>query len=86
LKLFQILQGEQQVTLKADELLERTEKELLIVFHEGDVPNEAGDKKKDRTAAIWTNYNAFVWTLQMLISKLLETGKKSHKQYVQAQG
>jgi hypothetical protein len=59
-------------------------KELLIVFHEGDVPNAptAGDKKEDRTAAIWTNYNAFVWTLQMLFSEMLETGKKSHGQYV----
>jgi hypothetical protein len=125
LKFFQKLQGEQPVALKADELLERTEKEfqifvpddylsqlyyssfndklkkklgkvditliienspesfffmeqmqrpkhkyrmvktqnlpcfmvsdgkeLLIAFHEGDVPNEAGDKKEDRTAAI----------------------------------
>ena len=51
-------------------------KELLIAFHEGDFPNEAGDKKEDRTAAIWTNYSAFVWTLQMLFSKLQETGKK----------
>jgi hypothetical protein len=155
LKVFQTLQGEQPVALKADELLERTEKEfqifvpddylsqlyysnftdklkkklgkvditliienspksfffieqmqwpkhkyrmvktqnlpcfmvsdgkeLLIAFHEGDVPNEAGDKKEDRTAAIWTNYNVFVWTLQMLFSELLETGKKSHGQYV----
>jgi len=57
-------------------------KELLIAFHEGDVPNEAGDKKEERTAAIWTNYNALVWTLQMLFSKLQETGKKSHEQYV----
>jgi hypothetical protein len=149
LKFFQTLQGEQPVALKADELLERTEKEfqifvpddylsqlyysnftdklkkklgklhitliienspksfffmeqmqwpkhtccvvktqnlpcfmvsdgkeLLIAFHEGDVPNEAGDKKEDRTAAIWTNYNAFVWALQMLFSELLETVKK----------
>jgi hypothetical protein len=59
-------------------------KELLIAFMKENVPNEACDKKKDRTAAIWTNYSAFVWTLQMLFSKLLETGKKSHKQYVQA--
>ena len=155
MKFFQMLQGEQPVALKADELLERAEKEfqifvpddylsqlyysnftgklkkklgklditliienspksfsfmeqmlwpkhkycmvktqnlpcfmvsdgkeLLIAFHEGDVPNEAGDKKEDRTAAIWTNYNAFVWTLQTLFSELLETGKKSHGQYV----
>ena len=145
-ELFQMLQGEQQVALKADELLEKTKKEiqifvpdyylsqlyytdftdklknklgklditllienspksiffmekiqwpkqkcrmvkaqklpcfmisdrkeLLIAFHETHA-NQASDKKKDRTAAIWTNYNAFIWTLQMLFSKLLETG------------
>jgi sugar-specific transcriptional regulator TrmB len=148
-ELFQMLQGEQQVALKADELLEKTEKEiqifapdyylaqlyytdftdklkskldklditllienspksaffmeqiqwpkqncrmvktqnlpcfiisdkkeLLIAFHETH-GKHAGDKKKDKTAAIWTNYQAFVWTLQMLFSKLQETGKGS---------
>jgi sugar-specific transcriptional regulator TrmB len=157
-ELFQMLEGEQQVMLKADELLERTKqdfqifapddylaqlyysdftdklkekldkiditlltensqksaffleqmqlprhkyytvkaknlpcfmisdrKELLIAFHESEVPNEAGDKKKDRTAAIWTNYNAFVWTLQMLFSKLLETGEATHASRPQSQ-
>ena len=142
-ELFQMLQGEQQVALKADELLERTKteiqifapdyylaqlyytdftdklksklsklditllvensaksvffieqmqwpkhkyrmvkaqnlpcfmisdrKELLIAFHEPPA-EQASDKKKDKTAAIWTNYNAFVLTLQMLFSKLL---------------
>ena len=48
-------------------------KELLIAFHEGDCSKHTSDKKKDKTAAIWTNYNAFIWTLQMLFSKLLET-------------
>jgi sugar-specific transcriptional regulator TrmB len=149
-ELFQMLQGEQQVALKADDLLRKTEsefqlfapdyylaqlyytdftdklkskleklditlliedspksvffiekmqwpkhkyrmvktqhlpcfmisdrKELLIAFHETNNARQANDKKKDRTAAIWTNYNAFVWTLQMLFSKLLETGKYS---------
>jgi sugar-specific transcriptional regulator TrmB len=52
-------------------------KELLIAFHETKSAQQASDKKKDRTAAIWTNYNAFVWTLQMLFSKLLETEKGS---------
>jgi sugar-specific transcriptional regulator TrmB len=148
-ELFQMLQGEQQVALKAEELLEKTKKEiqifvpdyylaqlyytdftdklknklgkldialllenspksvffmekmqwpkqkcrivdaqnlpcfiisdrkeLLIAFHETHAKH-ASDKKKDRTAAIWTNYTAFVWTLQMLFSKLLETGKGS---------
>jgi sugar-specific transcriptional regulator TrmB len=148
-ELFQMLQGEQQVALKADELLEKTKteiqifvpdyylaqlyytdftdklksklgklditllvenspksvffmeqiqwpkhkyrmvktqnlpcfmisdrKELLIAFHEIHVQQE-NDKKKDKTAAIWTNYQAFVWTLQMLFSKLLETKNDS---------
>jgi sugar-specific transcriptional regulator TrmB len=149
-ELFQMLEGEQQVILKADELLERTEqeflifapdeylaqlyysdftdklkqkqselditlltenspkslffveqmdlardsvgvveaqslpcfmisdkKELLIAFHENDVTSESGDKKKFKTAAIWTNYTAFVWTLQMLFSKLLENRQQA---------
>ena len=45
-------------------------KELLIAFHDDDNSSESGDKKKFRTSAIWTNYNAFIWTLQMLFSKL----------------
>ena len=45
-------------------------KELLIAFHYDDNSSEFGDKKKFRTSAIWTNYNAFIWTLQMLFSKL----------------
>ena len=157
-ELFQMLQGEQQVALKADELLQKTEKEiqifapadylaqlyysdftdklkkklgklditllienspksvffmeqiqwpkhkycmvktqnlpcfmisdrkeLLIAFQEGEGSKQAGDKKKDKTAAIWTNYNAFVWTLQMLFSKLLETGKTTTEAHVQDQ-
>jgi hypothetical protein len=51
-------------------------KELLIAFHENDVTSESGDKKKFKTAAIWTNYNAFVWTLQMLFTKLLGSEKE----------
>ncbi|XES78447.1 MAG: TrmB family transcriptional regulator [Candidatus Bathyarchaeia archaeon] len=45
-------------------------KELLIAFHENENTTESGDKKKFKTAAIWTNYNAFIWTLQMLFTKL----------------
>ncbi len=56
-------------------------KELLIAFHENDVTSESGDKKKFKTAAIWTNYSAFVWTLQMLFTKLLETEKSSSDEY-----
>jgi HTH-type transcriptional regulator, sugar sensing transcriptional regulator len=148
-ELFQMLQGEQQVALKADELLEKTKKEiqifapdyylaqlyytdftdklknklgkiditllvedspksaffmeqiewpkekyrmvktqnlpcfmisdqneLLIAFHETH-NRQTSDKKKNKTAAIWTNYKAFVWTLQMLFSKLQETEQNS---------
>jgi len=50
-------------------------KELLIAFHDSDVANEIGDKKKFRTVALWTNYNAFISTLQMLFLKLLSTEK-----------
>jgi hypothetical protein len=46
------------------------QKELLIAFHDDDVANETGDKKKYRTVALWTNYNAFISTLQMLFLKL----------------
>ena len=45
-------------------------KEVLIAFHEKDNDSEDVVKKKDRTAAIWTNYSALVNTLQMLFSKL----------------
>ena len=145
-ELFQMLEGEQQVIMKANELLERTEKqfqvfasadylsqlyysdfcdklkkqankvnislitdntlksayflgqlqwlndpqkivdaqnlpcfmisdenEVLIAFHERNDSDDEDVKKKHRTAAIWTNYNAFVRTLQMLFSKLSET-------------
>ena len=142
-ELFQMLEGEQQVLMKANELLERTEKEfqvfasadylaqlyysdfsdklkkqankvnvtlvtdnslksayfmgqlqwlseshrivdeqnlpcfmisdnkeVLIAFHEKDAPNEGDAKKKFKTAAIWTNYSAFIKILQLLFSKL----------------
>jgi hypothetical protein len=42
-------------------------KEVLIAFHEKD-----NDEKKDRTAAIWTNYSALVNTLQILFLKLAQ--------------
>lgn len=54
-------------------------KELLVAFHDHDVANEAGDKKKFKTVALWTNYNAFVLTLQTLFAKLLQTGKAIQK-------
>jgi sugar-specific transcriptional regulator TrmB len=48
-------------------------KEILIIFHENDSSSENGDKKKLKTAAIWTNYTAFIWTLKMLFEKLQTT-------------
>jgi sugar-specific transcriptional regulator TrmB len=150
-ELFQMLEGEQQVTLKAEEILEKTErefqifapdsylaqlfysdftdklvgalkkvnvmllvenspkstyfleqmgwpkkncrsvnasnhpglpclmiadkKELLITFHDVDISEEDGEKKKFRTVALWTNYKALVSTLQMLFVKLSDTGE-----------
>jgi sugar-specific transcriptional regulator TrmB len=45
-------------------------KEVLIAFHEKDTEGTDDAKKKLRTAAIWTNYNALVNTLQILFAKL----------------
>jgi hypothetical protein len=59
-------------------------KELLVAFHEEDMPNEDEDRKKFRTVAIWTNYSAFVWTLQMLFSKLLEPLEDRQKTQIPA--
>jgi sugar-specific transcriptional regulator TrmB len=42
---------------------------LLITFHEKD-GGDNDEKKKTRTAAIWTNYSALVNTLQVLFCKL----------------
>ena len=143
-ELFQMLEGEQQVIMKANELLERTEKEfrifapadylsqlyyndfsdalkkradivhinlvtdnsvksayflgqlkwlsethrivddqnlpcfiisdnkeLLIAFHENDTTSD-DVKKKNKTAAIWTNYSAFIKILGALFAKLTE--------------
>jgi HTH-type transcriptional regulator, sugar sensing transcriptional regulator len=47
-------------------------KEVMIAFHEKDNDEKDDSKKKYRTAAIWTNYTAFVNTLQVLFSKLAQ--------------
>ena len=48
------------------------EKEVLIAFHDSAVANDTGDRKKVRSIALWTNYNAFVSTLKMLFFKMLD--------------
>jgi sugar-specific transcriptional regulator TrmB len=45
-------------------------KEVLIAFHEGSEANSSDAKKKFKTAAIWTNYSAFIKLLQLLFAKL----------------
>jgi sugar-specific transcriptional regulator TrmB len=54
-------------------------KELLIAVKENDLSGEGSDRKKSKTVALWTNYAAFVWTLQTLLSKLLEKGKTAQE-------
>jgi HTH-type transcriptional regulator, sugar sensing transcriptional regulator len=47
-------------------------KEVLIAFHEKDSAENEDFKKRFRSAAIWTNYDAFVRTFQALFSKLAQ--------------
>ena len=47
-------------------------KEILIMFHEKDRSGDEEVKKKEKTAAIWTNYTAFIKVLGMLFAKLTE--------------
>jgi sugar-specific transcriptional regulator TrmB len=54
-------------------------KELLITVKENDLSGEGSDRKKSKTVALWTNYAAFVWTLQTLLSNLLEMGRQFGK-------
>jgi len=53
--------------------------ELLIAVKQNDLSNKGSDGKKSRTVALWTNYPALVWTLLTLMSKLLETERRSEK-------
>ncbi len=47
-------------------------KEVMIAFQEKDIDEKDDSKRKYRTAAIWTNYTAFVNILQVLFSKLAQ--------------
>jgi sugar-specific transcriptional regulator TrmB len=49
--------------------------ELLIAIQQNEEGEDGIDKKKSKTVALWTNYNAFIETLEMLFSKLNETAK-----------
>jgi len=57
-------------------------KELLIAVEEGEISEEGSGNKKSKTVALWTNYTAFVLTLQTLLSKLLESKKETQHLYV----
>jgi HTH-type transcriptional regulator, sugar sensing transcriptional regulator len=46
-------------------------REVMISFHEKDGANDEDTKKKFKTAAIWTNYSAFVKVLSLLFTKLI---------------
>ena len=50
-------------------------KELLIAIQQNEEEEDDVEKKKSKTVALWTNYNAFIETLEMLFSKLNETAK-----------
>jgi sugar-specific transcriptional regulator TrmB len=57
-------------------------KELLIVIQKGAQEKDNLGKKKPKVVALWTNYNAFVETLEMLFSKLDETRRTVQEIYV----
>jgi sugar-specific transcriptional regulator TrmB len=56
--------------------------ELLITVHKGNEEKETSDKKKPKVVALWTNYNAFVETLETLFSKLDQTEEKAQQVYI----
>ena len=49
--------------------------ELLVTVQENDEDRGDVQRKKSKMVALWTNYAAFVETLQMLFSKLYDAGK-----------
>ena len=49
--------------------------ELLIAIQQNEEGEDDIDRKKSKTVALWTNYNAFIETLEMLFSKLNETAR-----------
>jgi sugar-specific transcriptional regulator TrmB len=59
-------------------------KELLIVIQKSDEQQDSNDRKKAKVVALWTNYDAFVETMEVLFSKLDETGKRTQEIHVSA--
>jgi sugar-specific transcriptional regulator TrmB len=57
-------------------------KELLMAVEESEMTEEGSGNKKSKTVALWTNYTAFVLTLQTLLSKLLESKKSTQHIYI----
>ncbi len=49
--------------------------ELLMAIQQDEEGEDGIDREKSKTVALWTNYNAFIETLEMLFSKLNETAK-----------
>ncbi|MGD0027830.1 MAG: helix-turn-helix domain-containing protein [Candidatus Bathyarchaeia archaeon] len=60
------------------------EKELLMVIQKSDEQQDSNDRKKPKVVALWTNYDAFVETMEVLFSKLDETGKRTQEIHVSA--
>jgi len=56
-------------------------KELLITLQKNDEGKGSDGRNRSRTVVLWTNYVAFVEALQMLFSKLNETGKTFQQIY-----
>ena len=55
-------------------------RELLMAIQQEEEEKFGVDKKKAKTVALWTNYNSFIETLEMLFSKLTETGETVQRQ------
>jgi sugar-specific transcriptional regulator TrmB len=57
-------------------------KELLIAIQKDSEEKDSANKKRSKTVALWTNYDAFVTTIEILFSKLNEMGKTFREIYV----
>jgi sugar-specific transcriptional regulator TrmB len=57
-------------------------RELLIAIQKDSQEKDSANKKRSKTVALWTNYEAFVATIEILFSKLNEMGKTFQEIYV----